>query len=62
MIIATVFYQNIMGWGSPHGVMDNMLDYDIVVHGFNLQSCYFVHFQTDTLRKGINFINSPAMD
>ena len=37
-------------------VVANMLDCDIIVNEFKLQSCYHVHFQTNTLRKGINIL------
>ena len=30
---------------SPHGVINNMLDSDI--SQFKLQSCYYLHFQTN---------------
>ena len=30
-------------------VVANVLDCDIVVSGFKLQSCYYVHFWTNTL-------------
>ena len=36
--------------GSPSGVVANVLDYDIVVSEFKLQLCYYIHFQTNTLR------------
>ena len=32
----------------PHGVVVNMLDCNIIVRGFKLQSCYYIHFQTNT--------------
>ena len=36
------------------GVVANELDCDIVVNEFELQSLYYVHFRTNTLRKGMN--------
>ena len=36
------------------GVLANMLDYDIVVSEFELQSHCYIHFQTNTLGKGMN--------
>ena len=39
--------------GSPHVVMANMLDYDIIVSKFKHQSCFYVHFWTNTLRKSM---------
>ena len=37
--------------------MDNILDYDIVVSEFEIQSRYNVHFQTNTLGK----MNEPII-
>ena len=42
------------------GVVTNVLDYDIVVSEFELQSRYYVHFRTNTLRKDIDFITPSA--
>ena len=56
------FRNNIEKWESFRGVVANMLDYDIVVSDFELQSRYYVHFRTNTLEKGMNpFIHHPAM-
>ena len=30
--------------GSPCGIVTNVLDYDILVSEFELQSCYYVDF------------------
>ena len=38
----------------PPGVMVKELDCAIVVSEFKLQSCYYVHFWTNALGKGIN--------
>ena len=38
--------------GCPCGVMVKTMDYGIVVSEFELQSCYYVHFQANTLEKG----------
>ena len=38
----------------PRGVVANVLDFDIVVIEFELQSHYYVHFQIHTVRKGMN--------
>ena len=40
--------------GCPRGVMVKAMDCGIVVREFVLQSCYYVHFQTNTLGKGMN--------
>ena len=41
-------------WTSPYGVMVYVLDCVIVVREFKLQLCYYIHFQTNTLGKGMN--------
>ena len=40
--------------GYPRGVMVKSLDYGIVVSKFDLQSCYYIHFRTNTLGKCMN--------
>ena len=40
--------------GCPRGVMVNTMDCGIVVSEFVLQSRYYVHFQANTLGKGMN--------
>ena len=40
--------------GSPHAEVVNVLDCEIVVSEFEPQSCYYVHFRTNTRRKGKN--------
>ena len=47
--------------GCPHGVMVKAMDCVIVVSKFVLQSCYYVHFRANTLRKGMNPLILPAM-
>ena len=39
-----------------HGVMVKMLQYGIVESEFELQSSYYIHFQTNTLKKGMNLL------
>ena len=41
-------------WETPCSIVANMLDCDIVVSGFKLQLCYYIHFQNNTLGKGLN--------
>ena len=48
-------------WGCPRCVMVKALDSGIVVHKFEIQSRYYVHFQTNILGKGINFLILPPM-
>ena len=43
---------------SPCGVVANLPICDIVVSEFELQWRYYVHFQTDTLGKGIGLLVS----
>ena len=38
---------------SPHGVVGNMVDCDIVVKEFKSQLQYWIHFLTNILRKGM---------
>ena len=38
-----------------------VMDCGIVVSKFELQSCYYVHFRTNTLGKGMNCLIIPAM-
>ena len=45
----------------PHGVIVKVLDCGIVVSEFELQLHYYVHFQTNTLGKGMNLLILPAM-
>ena len=40
----------------------NVLNCDIVVSEFELQSCYYVHFRTNALPKGINPPYPSAVD
>ena len=47
--------------GCPRGVMLKAMDCGIVVSEFVLQSRYYVHFQTNTLGKGMNPLILPAM-
>ena len=48
--------------GCPCGVMVKAMDNGIVVSEFVLQSPYYVHFQADTLGKGMHSLILPAMD
>ena len=47
-------YTIYIGWGCPRLVMVKALDCRIVESEFELQSCYYVHFQTNTLGESIN--------
>ena len=39
---------------SPCGIIVKVLDCSLKVSEFKLQSCYYIHFQTNTLRKSLN--------
>ena len=43
-----------LAWGVAHGVMFKALDCRILVCEFVLQSRYYIHFQANTLGKGMN--------
>ena len=45
--------------GSPHGLVVNALDYDIVVKSLN--SSYAITFSTNILGKGMNPLTPPAL-
>ena len=45
----------------PHDAMAKVLDYDIEVSKFKLQSHYYVHFLTEFLVKGMNIIIPPPI-
>ena len=45
----------------PHGVMVKVMDCRIVVSEFEVQLCYYIHFQINTLQKGTNSLILPAM-
>ena len=46
---------------SPCGVVDNELDHNMVVSEFQLQLHYYIHFQINTLWKGMNPLFPLAM-
>ena len=46
---------------SSRGVMVKAMDCGIGVSEFELQSCYCVHFCTNTLGKGMNPLILPAL-
>ena len=43
-------------------MVNNVLDSDIVVREFELQSRYNVHFRINTLGKGMNLLNLPCTE
>ena len=49
------------GRGSPRGLMVKAMDCGIVVSKFVLQSRYYIHFQANTLGKGMNPLILPCM-
>ena len=44
----------------PHGVVDNVLDCDIIVSEFKLPSNSYIHFWTNALVKDMNLIIFPC--
>ena len=46
------------GEGSACGIVVNMLDCDIIVSKFELKLHYYIHFQPNTLKKGMNALTS----
>ena len=49
------------GRGYPRGVMVKAMDSGIVVSEFVLEKRYYVHFQANTLGKGMNPLILPAV-
>ena len=47
--------------GYPDSIIVKALDSRIKVNGFELQSRYYVHFQSNTRGKGMNSLILPAM-
>ena len=50
-----------IGLGGHCRVIDKTMDYGIVESEFKLQSHYYIHFRTSTLRKGMNPLILPSM-
>ena len=48
-------------WRCPHGVRVKAMDCGIIVSELVLQSCYYIHFQANTLGKGMNSLILPVM-
>ena len=51
----------IQSWGIPLGIMAEVPDYEIIGYVFQLQLNCYIHFQTNTLGKGMNPINPSAL-
>ena len=49
-------------WRGSFGIVANLLDGDIVVNEFELQSHYYVHFRTNTLEMAMNHLIPPAIN
>ena len=45
---------------NPYDALANMLDCNIVVSKFQLQSTYYIHFKANTFRKGMNVPIPPS--
>ena len=61
LVVSDMISLNSKEAGCPRGVMVKAMDCGIVVRKFVLQSCYYVHFRTNTLGKGMNPIILPAI-
>ena len=48
--------------GNHRSVVANILNNGIVISEFKLQPHYYVHFQTNTVGKGIESFMTPDMD
>ena len=48
-------------WLSPHSVVVNALDCDVLVSKFELLSCYYIHFWTNALKKVMTPPSPPVM-
>ena len=46
---------------NPHAIMDKMLECNLKVSEYKLQSCYCIHFQTNALWKGMKPISSHKL-
>ena len=60
-VVEIPYFSLLSGRGCPHGVMVKSMDCGIVVREFVLQSRYYVHFEANTLGKGMNPLTLPAM-
>ena len=56
------FIISIKKWVYTCGVVTYVLDYNIVVSEFELQSGFYVHFRTNTLEKRMNLFMYSVMD
>ena len=61
MIIIKLLIALLLKEEELHDVMANVLGSDIVESKFNLQSCHYIHFQTNTLRKSLNHFILPVL-
>ena len=61
LILISFYGDQDIYWGCPCGEMVKTMDYGIVVREFVLLSRYYVHFQPNTLGKGMNPLILPAM-
>ena len=43
------------------GIVVNMLECNIIVNKFKFQLCDYIHFWTNILGKGMNFLIPPAI-
>ena len=57
-----ILLSNVLKVRIPSGRVASMLDCNIVASEFKFQSCFYVHFWTNTLGKGINFLIPSVLD
>ena len=57
----SVILSRLLGWNS-YSIIANVLDCDIIVNEFEPQSRNYIHFQINTLRKGMNPLILPLMN
>ena len=51
-----------LSWGSPYGLVVNLIDYVIEVSEFEIQSYNYVHFWMNTFGKRIKLFIPSARD
>ena len=56
-----MYINQICKTGSPYDTVANVLDCNIIVSKFKLQSCYYVHFQINNIGKDMSPLILPAV-
>ena len=60
-LYSTLWHSLSGGEVNPYNAVVNVCDHDIVVSEFEFQSCYYIHFRTNTLGKGMDILTPPTM-